>query len=71
MHVEKVVDLVTRNPLKLSLDDGGRRRGLRRSMAAVAMECRGGGLPAAIGRGGRPWELREDVRKVVVRSILA
>ena len=40
-------------------------------MAAAAMECRGGGLPAVIGRGGRPWELREDVRKVVVRSILA
>jgi len=40
-------------------------------MAAAAMECCGGGSPAAIGRGGRPWELREDVRKVVVRSILA
>jgi len=40
-------------------------------MAAAAMECRDGSFPAAIGRGGRPWELREDVRKVVVRSILA
>ena len=49
MHVEKVVDLVTRNPLKLSLEDGGWRRGLRRSMAAAAMECRGGGLPAGEG----------------------
>ena len=43
--------------------------GVKQGVAAGLLT--GGGVPAWLGDGGRAEELREDVRKVVVRSILA
>ena len=51
--------------------EGGRRRGLHGEVGAAAALLTGGGIPAWLGDGDRAEELREDVRKVVVRSILA
>ena len=44
---------------------------LHREVGAAAALLTGGGVPAWLGDGGRAEELREDVRKVVVHSILA